>query len=154
MIKYLLLPLFLFLSLNACDIGTSSSSDSDDDTTIINNSDNTDTNGDTDSIGNPLCNDRINSVDGGDGFLWKPTSEIENTLVVLFPGIYMSRFDQVLLAIPDGTFESARFTGFSNGARQTWRGDLSGGDYLGRVVVSSGEQTCEWLVNDPSERQD
>ena len=110
-------------------------------------------------VENPLCTETM-GVDGGGGFLWKPEGENFPTLVVLLPGKFQSEFERVEATRKDGSVESLRFTGFSNfdpdGLRQTWRGDLRGGRYTGRVVAIGGNpmQECEWEVDRPAQRQD
>jgi len=154
--RLLLLTLFCAFVNVGCDFsaGTRSSADEDNDVTNIDNSV-TDTNSDNPTFGNnPSCSNGTNTVDGPDGFLWKSQSESNGKLVVLFPAVFTTEFLKVLIERPAGTFESATFTGFSNGGRQTWRGSREGAAFTGRLVVDAGNQECEWLVSDPSIRQD
>ena len=117
----------------------------------------------TPSVSNPLCIGEM-GTDGGGGFLWKPKSDPEgatpNRLVVLLPGKFQSRFENVFVRRSSGEEEALRFTGFSNfdqdGLRQTWRGEKMGGAYDGTVLARGGNpfQDCNWKVRNPDKRQD
>lgn len=109
-------------------------------------------------VTNPACSGTM-GTDGAGGFLWKPRSESGGTLVVLLPGKFQSEFSSVKV-FRRGSSEALRFTGFSNydpdGLRQTWRASREGGAYTGRVEARGGNpsQTCVWMVDNPSRRQD
>lgn len=97
---------------------------------------------------NPICLS-VQGIDGPNGFLWKPISESNGNLVVLFPTEYSVKFESVVI---DG--EQGRFADFANGNRQHWRFSKPGSQYLGRVVAESMNGECVWQVSNPSERQD
>lgn len=144
-----------------CDIGNSSRSDSSSsistittNTNIEEGEDGIDGGGDDEDGANPDCSDGVNGVDGPGNFLWKSESETDGNLVILFP----SEFDVVFLGVEvidvDGNIEDGVFTGFSNGGRPTWRFNMSGDSYTGRITVDDVGQECEWFVEEPGERQD
>ena len=103
---------------------------------------------------NPDCHETTNGVDGAGGFLWKPISEADGNLVILFPPEFDVKFFKVLVFDLEGSIEQGEFTGFTNGDRQTWRFSSPGGVYTGRVVVDAINQECIWFVESPEERQD
>jgi len=83
----------------------------------------------------------------GDGFLWKPESDSDGSLVILFPSKYTVKFESVAV---DG--EEGAFSAFANGDRQHWRFSKSGGEYTGSVVITDQGKSCEFVVINPSER--
>ena len=107
----------------------------------------------TDSSQNPVCSG-VMDVDGADGFLWKPVSESDGNLVVLFPREFEAVFLEVQVFTSGGQSESGRFTGFANGNRQHWRFSMPGSSYDGTVVATSLNGECVWTVSNPSGRQD
>jgi hypothetical protein len=146
--RVLLIVLLMFVGCGV-DIGNSSSQDEDNDITTIDNSDNSqggDANG-------RLCKG-VQSIDGTGGFLWKPASDTDGKLVVLFPEEFVDEFLSVSAELPDGGIEEGVYAGKTNGDRQTWKFSKPGGEYAGRLIVDAGTQECEWIVDDPSERQD
>ena len=149
--KRALLFIVALLVLVGCgiDVGNSSSEDQDNDIITIDNSDNSN-NGDS---SDRLCKG-TQRIDGPGGFLWKPSSESDENLVVLFPKEFVDDFLSVIAELPDGTFEEGVLSGDTNGDRQTWRFSMPGGEYTGRLLVDDSGQECEWVVDDPSERQD
>lgn len=160
--RYVIFVILLFL-LSACKIANSSDENSslNDSNNIIDNSINIEEpnefpgmdssdGGDSD---NPFC-DGINTPDGPGNFLWKPVSESDGNLVILFPSSFNNRFLSVLAFKPDGTAESGSFTGFTNGSRQTWRFDSPGEAYSGRILVDDHNQECIWEVPNPAGRND
>lgn len=142
--------LLVLLLLSACslDVGNSSSEDEDNDITTIDNSDNSNS-----GRADVLCVG-VGSVDGAGGFLWKPQSQKDGALVVLFPKEYDEEFLSVEAERLDGDFDAGTFDGFTNGARQTWRFPDVGSAYTGRLYVDAGNQECAWRVTDPAEIQD
>ena len=136
--------LTLFLLLSACkgiDIDESSVNSSTNDSNNTDNSDNSIDNSQTISGGsgslpgfgnNPSCSGVF-----GTGFLWKPISESEGSLVVLFPPEYGETFQSVSVTDLLGNVEVGRFSGRTNPNRQTWRFNLPGDAYTGRLVVSN-----------------
>lgn len=104
---------------------------------------------------NPDCSAGvISGSDGALGFLWKPISESDGRLVVLFPESYDVRFESVEAEVVGGGLESGEFGGFTNGSRQTWRFDQEGGAYTGLLKVQDEAQDCLWEVETPGQRVD
>lgn len=153
---YRVIGLFLICSVVSCDnslnLGGGKNGSPDDNSDFI-VSNQTGTKNDPFSGKNPNCLGTM-SIDGEGGFLWKPVSESDGNLAILFPKEFKSRFFDVLVSKEDGDQESGSFVGFTNGERQTWRFEDAGHEYTGIVQVDAGSQTCEWIVPDPSERQD
>jgi len=104
---------------------------------------------------NPLCT-KVMGIDGPGNFLWKPEGDHTSALVVLLPVRFEVPFSALTVKRKSGDSEKLRFTGFSNGDRQTWRGELKGGRYTGVVEAFGGEpaQLCIWEVEKPRMRQD
>ena len=164
--KYLL-P-FLLLLLPACQIArdTKGSNNTDNSVNTTNETTTTETNitngtnGETAS-GNPRCLGTM-GVDGENGFLWKPVSEKDGNLVILFPAAFDELFSQVCVFLAEvledeepqecGTLNDGE--PFSNGERQTWRFSRPGSSYTGRVVATDIDQECVWVVPNPDTRQD
>ena len=97
---------------------------------------------------NPVCTQIMSSNDGANGFLWKPESDSGNALVILLPSKFVSEFESVEVIRANGEREQLRFTGFSNGDRQTWRGQLAGKKYQDRGLITASEfkQICTWKL--------
>ena len=95
---------------------------------------------------NPVCLE-IQNIGGG--FLWKPISESNGNLVVLFPKEFTETFQSVTV-----NGESGNFSGFANGDRQHWRFSLPGGDYQSpaTIIAESLNGECQWIVSNTSER--
>ncbi|MCB0367819.1 MAG: hypothetical protein KDD68_20615, partial [Bdellovibrionales bacterium] len=74
-------------------------------------------------------------VEGAGGFLWKPISEGDRKLAVLFPS--SSRTTRATLTHSSGLNESGRYVGRTNGDRPTFRFSRPGGQYPG------GTKVCE-----------
>lgn len=93
---------------------------------------------------NPVCNRIENFRDGGGNNLWKPSGDHSNALVVLFNSKFHAAFDTCKVTRKSGEVEDLRFTGFSNGDRQTWRGKAPGARYVdnGRVSCFEFKQMC------------
>lgn len=145
----------VLLLISGCDLnvgGTKSGDKTDTTTTIINEEIPADTGA---GFGeNPRCVG-VQSLDGTGGFLWKPESEADGNLVILFPAEFVSVFVNVFaFPVESGEAQVGTFAGFTNDSRQTYRFPRPGGDYTGRVLADAGDQECEWLVPDPSSRQD
>jgi hypothetical protein len=96
----------------------------------------------------------IGGVDGSGGFLWKPMSESDGNLVILFPSKFDKKFLDVLVEDLDGNVESGAFAGFTNPDRQTWRFSKNGAEYTGVVRADLITQECAWRVSSPEEVQD
>lgn len=112
--------------------------------------------GDGPGVGpNPICLATPQGVDGPGEFLWKPFSDSDGRLVILFPAKYNAEFSSVAVVNASiGTIEQCRFAGFANGNRQHWRCPRSGDAYTGRVVAESVNGSCLWQVSNPAIRQD
>ena len=106
-------------------------------------------------VANPMCTD-IMGIDGPGNFLWKPEGDHTNALVVLLPERFESPFASMVVKRKSGESENLRFTGFSNGDRQKWRGQLKGGRYTGSVEAFGGNpsQLCIWEDEKPRLRKD
>lgn len=103
---------------------------------------------------NPICRD-VMGPDGAGGFLWKPASESDGNLVLVFPDEFERPFEQVsVFRKGDHRRNHCRYTGKANGNRQHWRCPLPGVFYDGRVEAVDIEQVCEWKVRRPKERND
>lgn len=163
------LTILMFFLFTGCGVDSfNESSESTDNSTndsnnVIDNSvdileddeDSDDVDGGEDSDGeNPDCSVGTNGVDGAGGFLWKPISEGDGNLVILFPAEFDVPFRDVFVFATGGDIESGNFVGFSNGNRQTWRFDFPGSAYTGQVTVDDIGQECDWFVESPGERQD
>lgn len=139
--KTLLLISFLFLA--ACgglDVGNSSKNSEDDNSTNINDSFN-----ELESSEKEKCPEAV---------LWKPISESDGNLVLLFPASFKKAFEAVFVYDLEGLVESGEFAGFTNGARQTWRFSKPGSEYDGEIEIETGEETCELSVKEPGERSE
>ena len=102
----------------------------------------------------PMCDGAVMGPDGAGGFLWKPISDNDGHLVILFPPEFERTFNRVYVVNAIGLAEDLRFTGFANGNRQHWRASMSGDHYTGRVIAESSTGTCFWEVSNPSIRND
>lgn len=87
-----------------------------------------------------------------DSFLWKPVSESDGNLVILFDSKYGIRFDKVTVTLQSGLTEELTFSAFANGGRQHWRGTSPGIDYTGEIVVTQKTNICSAVVLTPGER--
>lgn len=83
------------------------------------------------------------------GTLWKPESDSTGRLVVLLAPQH--DYSKCSVVRKDGAFEPLRFTGRSNGDRQTWRADKPGKSYAGKAknggVVC--DETCFFPIPGP-----
>lgn len=97
---------------------------------------------------NPLCGPM-------QGFLWKPQSDSDGNAVVLLPPVFKAEFISVCTFNSDND-ECARFTGFSNGDRQTWRFREPGCKYgkRFRVIATEPKQDCEFRVRNGCNRSE
>lgn len=100
------------------------------------------------------CSGLIQGQDGSGGFLWKPESEKDGNLVVLFPAEYDEPFVAVFVETIGAEIEAGEFDGFSNPNRQTWRFSSPGSAYTGTVRADLGTQECVWQVGRPEIVQD
>ena len=109
--------------------------------------------------GNPSPDDSVNGSgsnpecltvqDINEGFLWKPESDSNGNLVVLFPKNFTEKFQSVSV-----NGELGVFAAFANGNRQHWRFSKPGSNYEATAMVKAismgGE--CEWVIPNPAER--
>lgn len=104
---------------------------------------------------NPVCDRIENFRDGGGNNLWKPSGDHSNSLVVLFNPKFHVAFDSCKVTRKNGDTEDLRFTGFSNGDRQTWRGKAPGARYVdnGRVTCAEFKQICTFQFQGDSGRR-
>jgi hypothetical protein len=94
------------------------------------------------------------AADCPSSLLWKPVSESDGKLVVLFPSEFDEEFESVSVMSAEGEIEQGIFAGFTNGDRQTWRFSKEGGEYTGVVEVQTESESCSVVVSDPAERND
>lgn len=102
---------------------------------------------------NPLCTE-VMGVDGAEGFLFKPVSESDGNLVVLFPKEFTKPFLKVEITTLLGVVEEGVFSSVGNGDRMHYRFSMPGSFYQGRIVAFDDNQECVWEVTDTSVRQD
>lgn len=85
-----------------------------------------------------------------DSFLWKPISESDGNLAVLFPTGYFFQevFAQWVDEDGNDREDKGEDVGLTNGGRQTFRFPKEGGEYTGILTADD----CTFEVVDPSER--
>jgi hypothetical protein len=123
----------MLISLAACnaDVGNSADSNDDNSSSVVSVGSNS---SDKDS-----CDVR---------FLWKPESESDGKLVVLFEkGVY---FNEVWAENLLGGYDPANYVGLTNGGRATYRFSEKGSEYTGLLVADD----CEFRIEEPSEREE
>ncbi len=135
------------------------------------NSDDADDKGD-----NPDCSETLTN-DGPGGFLWKPVSESDGNLAILFPEEFSREFLAVYVELAEeeeevveeeeeapaeevtkerGTLVECRLneSRFEDG-RLIYRCPQPGGAYTGRVFADNRDEECVWEISgDPAERND
>jgi hypothetical protein len=82
---------------------------------------------------------------------FKPISESDGNLVILFPSVYTEIFKSVKLTDNFGNvLELGKFTGFGNGERQHYRFTMPGASYPSplRIVAESMNGECTWIIED------
>lgn len=99
------------------------------------------------------------TVDGPDGFLFKPISENQGTLAVLMPEALKELVESVVLRDASGAeIESGTSTGYGDlGTREKFSFSKPGGNYPAGVVVEARLKdgtTKTWTIPDPSRRYD
>jgi len=94
------------------------------------------------------------SVDGQDGFLYKPESDSDNKPVILLPASFDVVFDYVSAEKLGGERVAGVFSGMTNPDRQTWRFDVNASELTGRMVAEKDGVNCSILVPNPAIRQD
>lgn len=99
---------------------------------------------------NPLCTGT--GALSSSGFIYKPVSDSDGKIVVLFPSEFTVKFESVS-AVSTGAEEiPGVFTGFSNPDKQTWRFPLSAVDFSGILLIINGAEKCTLEVPDPAVR--
>ncbi len=102
------------------------------------------------------------SVNAGGGFLWKPSSDNNSKLVVLFPPSISGSIQSAGLytSVPptsENMIESGRFSGVGNGARTHFRFSKSGGQYsdgIYAVGILKDGSYVSYKISDTSSRQE
>lgn len=107
------------------------------------------------------CATRTNASAQESGFVWKPVSDSDGKLVVLFGKSRAGEIRNVALveegATGDSVIETLRFVGATNGGRPTFRAALSGRSYPSNVVLvrqdSNAANNCIVVANPGSRYQ-
>ena len=100
------------------------------------------------------------TVDGADGFLWKPKSESHSTLAVLLPPGLTGAIDSLILRDAQGNeIERGTFTsdGTGEGGRTKYSFSKPGGSYGDNLMVEAllnNGETMRWSIPDGSKRYD
>ena len=173
LVKQALWTLFVISCLNACKgiEVTDSSSKENSDNTSITDIDNSVNGANASENGNDIeC--KGNQFEEGSGFLWKPVSEGDGNLVILFPEDFARPFLSVAVELAPEEEEEApaeeaavsketlekefgEFDGYFEDGRQVWRFSKPGSAYTGKVIADDRSQECIWEIEgDPSERND
>ncbi|MCB0352975.1 MAG: hypothetical protein KDD64_05595 [Bdellovibrionales bacterium] len=98
------------------------------------------------------------SVDGNEGFVFKPESDSDGRLVVILPADLTNQISDVLLKDEDDTIlERGRMSGVANGGREHFRFEQAGGDYPENLTVEvrmTNGEILSYEIPNPSERYD
>lgn len=98
------------------------------------------------------------SVDGHDGFLFKPVSDNNGNLVILAPADLTGKVASVVVKDADGNVvEEGSEGGVGNGGRQHFRYNRPGASFGANSVVEirlSDGTARQYLIPDPSQRYD
>lgn len=98
------------------------------------------------------------SIDGANGFLFKPVSESDGNLVVLAPENLAGQIDSVVVKDANGAvLERGDFSGNANGGRDHFRFDHAGSDFGKNVTVEfrmSDGSTKSFDIPDAGKRWD
>lgn len=102
-----------------------------------------------------MCTE-VRFPDGKNGNLWKPVSEGDGKLVILFAANFTEVFNSVCVVVAaTNTEECGSFIDFTNGERQTWRYNLAGSEYTGLIKIEEASGlVCEVTISTPAERVD
>ena len=99
-----------------------------------------------------------NTIDGGQGFVFKPESDHEKKLVILLPSQLANDVSDVLLKDEDGNIvERGRSSGYANGGREHFRFDRAGQDYPQNLTVEvrmADGSVRLYEIPNPAERYD
>lgn len=145
----ILKPIFLVL-LSACGDGNFDFSEVDN--SQVDSHDSSSSSGIKDPNGdlNPDCSNGIKTPNTFP-FIWKPISESDRKLVIVFDKKYEFPFLFVSVFNLDGTSEDGKFFKLDDG-RLGYRFDKPGSEYTGQVLVKDTGQECNAIVANPSER--
>lgn len=169
-----LLILCVISFLNACKgveySSSSSEQNQDSNNTTITDIDNSVNGNDASENGNDIDCEGNQFNKEPKGFLWKPVSEGDGNLVILFPAEFRRPFLSVTVervtetseesesgttTVVETELESGEFDGFFEDGRQVWRFAAPGGSYTGKVIVDDRSQECVWTIpGEPSERNE
>jgi len=104
---------------------------------------------------------RTSVTEQNNGFVWKPVSEGDGNLVVLFSASRAGTVLRAALVEPtaesDVVLETLRFVGDTNGGRPTFRADRPGGNYPANVILvrQSQDESVNCIdVPNPGQRYD
>ena len=149
MIKYLVILVLLSGCLNTGDKKDENVNSHN----VNSQNDNSDNSGGDASDGDsPFCVGTY-SNDGPGGFLWKPVSETDGNLAILFPEEYKKFLSVRVTNATTGEIEDLVYSS-SDGGRQVWRASEPGEAYSGQVISDNGTSECTWVVSDPAIRND
>lgn len=105
--------------------------------------------------GNPIC---VGIQEFGNGNLYKPYGDHSNTPVFLIKAAFVEPFISCEILLKGSQTAALRYTGMSNGDRQTWRLDgIPCEEVQGNGFIRCEEfkQTCRWdLPGRPCRRYD
>lgn len=107
-------------------------------------------------VKNPGCAGNTNFRDGNEGNLWKPKSDHHPECVMLVHRKFIKEFE-CKAELSNGQKDKLRFSGFSNGMRQTFRCNKTANQYKwnAKIDCSDGEQTCTFQIpGSPKDRHD
>ena len=143
--------LFLFATLPGCLSYDSGSSDDDiaSDNNII--TDNSITSDSQEQLENSPC----------ESVLWKPVSEKDGNLVLVFDPQFTIPFNSVEVVHVEESEEKVEeetefceFSAFDDSGRQVWRCSRPGAEYTGDYCIEYGTEKCSGSVEDPADRND
>ncbi len=93
--------------------------------------------------------------------IWKPESEKDGNLALIFDAVFTIQFDSVQAVqlnqegeIVSEDPEFLTFSSYDENGRQIWRGMKPGADYTGVFQVEYGTEFCQGEVKDPEERSE
>ena len=93
--------------------------------------------------------------------IWKPVSESDGNLALIFDAIFTIQFNsvQVIRVSVEGDIvsedpEYLAFSSYDENGRQVWRGMEPGEEYTGVFQVEYGTEFCQGEVKDPAERSE
>ncbi len=112
----------------------------------------------TSTEGDSVITPNGTSVDGDQGFVFKPESDHEKKLVILLPPDLAGEVTDVTLKDEDGnTIEEGRSSGYANGGREHFRFNRAGQDYPENITVEvslADGTTTTYEIPNPGLRYD